>query len=165
MKRLLTLLFALFLVPALAGCDSGSDDDDPNGGGGGGGGGGSTIAATVDGDALTFDSASATFDGGVFQATGIRNNNTDQLTVSVVGAAPGTFTLSPNDPTVTIIYREGATPYQANGVTAAAGASGTVTIDAIDASGASGTFSGTLVNISNLQETISVTDGEFDVSF
>jgi len=163
MKRLFTLLFALVLIPALVGCDSGSDDDDSNGGGGSGG--SSVITATVDGDALTFDSASATNDGSVFQATGIRNNNTDQLTVRVNNPEAGTFSVAPTDTRVGIIYREGTTPYQADGVTALSGASGTVTISEISDSGARGTFTGTLVNVSNPQQTISVTNGEFDVTF
>lgn len=164
MKRLFTLLFALFLIPALVGCDSGSDDDDSNGGGGGSGG-GSVITATVDGDALTFDSASATNDGSVFQVTGIRNNNTDQLTVRLNNPEAGTFSVAPTDTRVGIIYREGTTPYQADGVTALSGASGTVTISEISDSGARGTFTGTLTNVTNPQQTISVTNGSFDVSF
>lgn len=160
MKRLLPLLFALFLVPALIGCDSGSDDDSDGDGGGSGGG----ITATVDGTGFTPDSVSPTFEDDLFQVTGIRGT-TDQLTVSVLSPSEGTFSVAPNDATVRIIYREGATPYQADGILAAAGASGTVTLDSFSDSGARGTFSGTLVNVTNPQQTLSVTDGEFDVSF
>lgn len=159
-KHLLTLFFALAL--AFAGCDSASDDDDGNGNGNGNGSAG--ITATVDGTALTFDSASATNDGGVFQVTGIRGNTT-QITVRLNNPETGTFSIAPSDARVGIIYREETTPFQADGVTALSGASGSVTIDAISDSEASGTFSGTLVNISNPQETISVTNGEFDVTF
>lgn len=161
MKRIPTILLALLLIPALAACDSGDSDD----GGDGGGTGSSGITATVAGTALTFDSASATNDGSVFQATGIRDNNTTQLTVRVNNPGTGAFTIAPNDARVGIIYREGTTPYQADGILAAAGASGTVTISEISDSGARGTFSGTLVNVTNPQETISVTNGEFDVTF
>lgn len=161
MRRTPTLLLAFLLTFAFAACDSGDSDDDGNGNGNGNAG----ITATVDGNALTFDSASATNDGSVFQATGIRDNNTTQLTVRVNTPETGTFSVAPNDVRVGIIYREGATPYQADGVLAAAGASGTVTISEISEGGARGTFSGTLVNVTNPQETISVTNGEFDVTF
>ena len=163
MRLLFSLLLAFFLVPALAGCDSGSDDDDSNGGGSGGG--ASTITATVAGNALTFDTASSTNDGSVFQVTGIRDNNTTQLTVRVNTPETGTFSIAPSDARVGIIYREGTTPYQADGVTALSGASGTVTISEISDGGARGTFTGTLVNVTNPQQTISVTNGSFDVSF
>jgi len=160
MKRLFPLFLTLLLVPALIGCDSGSDDDDSDGGNSGG----SAITATVDGNALTFDTADATNGSGVFQVTGIRGNTT-QITVRLNNPETGTFSVAPSDARVGIIYREGTTPFQADGVTALSGASGSVTINVISDSEASGTFSGTLVNVSNPQQTISVTNGEFDVTF
>jgi hypothetical protein len=163
MKRIPTFLLAFLLTFALAACDSGDSDDGGNGGGNGNASGG--ITATVAGTALAFDSASATNDGSVFQATGIRDNNTTQLTVRVNDPETGAFSIAPNNARVGIIYREGTTPYQADGVLAAAGASGTVTISEIGDGDARGTFSGTLVNVTNPQETISVTNGTFDVTF
>jgi hypothetical protein len=160
MKRLLFLALALLLTPALAGCDSGSDDD--NGGNSGGDNSGG-ISATVDGAAFSPDSVNPTFDGGVLQVTGIRGT-ADQLTIAVPNASQGTFNISQTSQ-VMIMYREGTTAYQANGVTALGGASGTVTISSLSESGASGTFSGTLLDAATGGGTITVTDGSFDVTF
>jgi hypothetical protein len=159
MKTFLTLSLALLLVPALAGCDSGDDDGDGGGNGGGNGG----ITATVDGADFAPDSVNPTLDSGVLQVTGIRGT-TDQLTVSVPNASEGSFTISQTSP-VMIMYREGTTVYQANGVTALGGAGGTVTVESLGDSGARGTFSGTLLDGAGGSGTISVTNGQFDVSF
>ena len=159
MKRIFTLFCTLFLVSALAACDSNDDGDD---GGNGNGGASSSITASIDGATYTADNTSATFDSGVLQVTGTRGTM-EQLTILVPNASQGTATVAQSSP-VSIMYREGTTTYQANGVTVLAGASGSITVQVLSDAGAEGTFSGTLVDAIG-SGSVTLTGGTFEVTF
>lgn len=156
--RLVPILMALFLV--VAGCDSNDDGGDDNNNGNPFGNG--SVTATVDGNSFSAAIVVATFQSGVLGigATKTVTGGTvqEQINIAIPNAAEGTYPVSLTNP-VSIVYSTGSLA----GATGYAGSSGSITIDELTDQGASGTFEFTGVN--NAQETVTVTNGQFSVSF
>lgn len=161
MKRVLPLLFTLLLIPALIGCDSGSDDDDggnnPNNAG--------TLTATADGSSFQSELVTVTFQSGVLSIAGITNadgsdgSTQRQIILTIPNAATGTFGVSPFMGVIAT-YADADLTNPAN---AYAGTSGQIVIDALSDSSAEGSFSFTATN--NGGDTVEISNGQFDVTF
>ena len=152
LRRTIGLLALVFSVFLFAGCDSGSDDGD-----GGGGSGNGTLTATVGGSSFTATTIVALYTNGVLSIAGNLGATSPQrqINLNVPGAALGTRALFG-----TATYGEGSS---LTDLKAYAAISGSVTIDELSDSGAKGTFSFT--GRANDNTEISVTNGEFDVTF
>ncbi len=154
---LLTIL-SLVLLVAFAGC--GSDDPaSPDGGDNGGGDTtGNTISFRIDGVARTFDETV----GGIVPMPGeltIAGGDPDSDDVIVINAvdAEGTFDLGGPE-NVGLALTIGNTAYLDDG------SEGSIIVTNLTDDEVQGTFSGTLVNVIDPDDTIVVTDGAFTSS-
>ncbi len=155
--RLGLLALAVALLVPLAGCDSNSGGSTNPASAG-------TLTATIDGsDSFDANLVQASSQGGVLSVVGIVNTGSGgatqtQINLTVPGASAGTFNMSIGGAIGTYFDGDGTDPNDAY-----ASLSGTIVIDAFDASGASGTFS--FDGSNNAGASVSVTDGAFDVTF
>ncbi|MEM9997022.1 MAG: DUF6252 family protein [Bacteroidota bacterium] len=152
---LATLLLCACFALILTACDSDDDDDLPGGPIGGNAG----VTATVDGADWTSatlaaagrDETDTSFGFGGFSADG------SSITISVQSLSTGTY--STTDEVFVGVYSSSSTAIPFSTVL---GGSGTITVTSITAERVRGTFSFTASNGSG---TVSVTNGEFDVTF
>lgn len=159
MKQVFSMLLAIAVLTALAGCSS-SDDNTTNPTGSAG-----SMAATVDGTAWTSSMVTqATSSNGAVAFAG-RDNNNRQINIAIVGAtAAGTYKLGD------LMQNVGSSAILALGTsqtdvysTFPGLATGTITFSTLTTTGAEGTFSFTGRNTAGA--TKSVTNGTFKVTF
>ncbi|MEM1042117.1 MAG: DUF6252 family protein [Bacteroidota bacterium] len=163
---MLRILCSLFLLLALAGCDSGGDDD------GGGDLALGSMRAQIDGDGWTATNATAT-DINVLGtrtltiAGGQVGDAVSTVTVSITAVdgaeiTPGTYAIG--DDATDLVFGTGSYSPDATMQQTFLSTSGSVTVDAIDDEGASGTFSFTAA-LPGSSDTIEVASGQFNVGF
>ncbi len=163
MRRPLTLLFALALLPAAAGCDSG-EPGGPNGGACADG----SMTATANGQAFTAECVQIDISNGLLTIAGITNfdgsDGPTQRQINIGGAQAQVGTQAPitatyaeidlNDPQAALTCS--ASPIPGAG-------SVTLTIDAIGDDSAKGSFSFTALCPNN-GSSVTVTSGQFDIA-
>jgi hypothetical protein len=153
----LLALLVVALLP-LAGCDSngGGNSNNPNNAG--------TLTATINGsDSFSANLVQASSQGGVLAIGGIVNTGSGgavqtQINLTVPNAGTGTFNVGIGGAVAIYFDGDGTDPNDAY-----ASLNGTIVIDTFDSNGASGTFA--FDGRNNAGAEVSVTDGEFDVTF
>jgi hypothetical protein len=156
LRRLSFSLFCAFFALSLSACDSGGSDGD--GGGSGGMGGSAAIEATIDGSdfAATLVATADHNDDGSIDVVGSDQTRTIGLTIEA--AATGTYTASNGGTVASMIVSASGEAFST-----VLGGSGTIRVTSISADRVAGTFSFTAT--STLSNTVSVTNGTFDVAF
>jgi len=163
MDRRLLILGCLCLLPLVA-CDSNDGDGGANCGGTTGKG---TFTATIPSGSFEARCLTGSFSSGVLSVGGNLGASAsggvlqEQITLAIPGAQAGRTYNFGSGPVATYTRVESSNPTNPNA--SYASTTGSVKVDAVSATAAKGTFSFTGRN--NAGQTISISNGSFDVTF